>query len=142
LPEERALKMVARGSTFRAAAREHGISEERLRRHARENVVVSRTGRAWYILDRRPRQFPIYSDGRVASPWLAPEEATRASDYMRAVNEFIRRESARAKLKAFDGAGVRDIYGKFYPFETDPNALLELKHADELSFPEIYKIVS
>jgi hypothetical protein len=140
-PFELAVRQVARGSSLRASAREFGLREETLRRYLKENVQAERRGRKWTITDNRPRQFPIFSDQAIAHPWLTPAEATRASDYTRAVGKFL--FSGRRKLLApFEGAGVTDINGRFHPFETDPDRLYELDAAGELSFPELYKIVS
>ena len=140
-PYELAVRKIGRGSTLRSAAREFGIREENLRRYLKENVEFERKGGRWTITDRRPRQFPIFSDGRLAHPWLTPEEATRTSEYMQAVNRFL--YTGRKKvLQPFEGVGVTDLKGRFHPFETDPDALYELDAAGELSFPELYKIVS
>jgi hypothetical protein len=140
-PFELAVRQIARGSSLRASAREFGLREETLRRYLKENVQAERKGRKWSVTDNRPRQFPIFSEGAIAHPWLTPAEATRASDYMRAVSKFL--FSGRRKiLKPFEGAGVTDIKGHFHPFETDPDSLYELDAAGELSFPELYKIVS
>jgi hypothetical protein len=140
-PFELAVRKIARGSSLRASAREFGLREETLRRYLKENVQAERKGRKWAITDNRPRQFPVFSEEAIVHPWLTPAEATRASEYMRAVSRFL--FSGRRKiLKPFEGAGVTDIKGRFYPFETDPDALHELDAAGELSFPELYKIVS
>lgn len=140
-PLELAVRKISRGSSLRSAAREFGLPEERLRRYLKENVQAERRGRHWVITDNRPRQFPIFSEGAIAHPWLAPAEATRASEYMQAVSRFLF-TGRRKVLRPFEGAGVTDIKGKSYPFETDPDALYELDAAGELSFPELYKIVS
>jgi hypothetical protein len=140
-PFELAVRKIARGSSLRASAREFGLREETLRRYLKENVQAERKGRKWTITDSRPRQFPVYSDGALAKPWLSPAEATLASEYMRAVNHFLY-TGRRKLLRPFEGAGVADIKGRAHPFETDPDALYELDAAGELSFPEIYKIVS
>lgn len=140
-PFELAVRKIARGSDLRAAAREFGLREEMLRRYLKENVQAERRGRKWVITDDRPRQFPIFSEGAIANPWLTPAEATRASEYMQAVSRFLF-TGRRKVLRPFEGAGVTDIKGKSYPFETDPDALYELDAAGELSFPELYKIVS
>ena len=140
-PFELAVRKIARGSYLRTAAREFGLREETLRRYLKENVQAERKGRKWVITDNRPRQFPVYSEGAIAHPWLTPAEATRASDYMRAVNRFLF-TGRRKVLRPFEDAGVTDIKGRLHPFETDPDALYELDAAGELSFPELYKIIS
>ena len=39
-----------------------------------------------------------------------------------------------------DATGVRDIGGKFHPFELDENTLYELDHRGEAVIPEQYRI--
>ena len=140
-PEELALKMIARGSTLRAASREVGVPEQRLSRYLKENTSARWTGRRWEIADTRSRQMPLYSSGAFVSPWLAPAEASRAGEYMHAVRRFLVKGDAHL-LDSYRGGGVRDIYGQLYRFETEEDVLYELDNAGELSFPEFYKIVA
>ncbi len=135
LAEERAVKQIKQGISLRAAAKAEGVSEEKVRRYLKENTGASRIGRTWIIEDERPRQYPFYSDGRLASPWLAPEEASRAAKFMLAVQAFLP-SGGEDLLAPFIGQSVTDIHGKHYPFETDPNGLFELDAAGELDFPE------
>jgi hypothetical protein len=140
-PEERALASMRKGSSLKAAAHEHHISTERLRRYLGENVKAERQGRRWVIGDERPRKFPIYSAGELKSPVMAPEEASRAGQFMNAAKRFVL--TGRKKLLApWEDSGVVDIGGAFHPFETDPDELYELANAGELSFPEMYKIAN
>lgn len=139
--EEKAIRMIAKGSTLRAAAREHGLSEERVRRHLKENVSYERKGKRWWITDLRPRQFPFYSEGHLVHPTVTPEQASEAARYMHAVRRSLPTGNAKA-LQPFVGRGVIDVHGNAHAFEVDLNMLYELDAAGELSFPEIYKIVS
>ena len=138
-PEERALRLMKKGASLKDAAAGEKISQERLRRYLKQHTHATRVGRRWQIIDNRARQFPFYSEGRLVSPWLTPEEASQAGRFMQAVKSFLSSGEAEI-LKDFRGHGVRDISGTFHPFETDPNTLYELDFAGELSFPEIYKI--
>ena len=140
-PEERALKLMKNGSSLRGAAAAEGVTPERLRRYVKENTDAKRVGRKWQILDKRPRQFPFFSKGRVVSPVLSPSETSKAATYMHAVHDFLPSGDA-ASLDPFRGDGVRDTAGKLYPFETDENTLYELDNAGELSFPEFYRIIA
>ena len=58
---------------------------------------------------------------------------------MSAVSRFLPTGNASV-LWPFDRDGVRDVRGKFHPFETDENTLYRLDTTGELSVPEIYKI--
>jgi hypothetical protein len=139
--EERAVKLIKHGSTVRAAAKAVGVSEERVRRYLKENTNAKREGRQWIIRDERARQFPLYSEGRLISPRLAPTETSKAARFMHAVKAFL--PSGNEEILApFVGDGVNDLKGRRLAFETDPNRLYELDAADEPNFPELYKIVS
>lgn len=140
-PEERALRLLKKGVTLKAAAAGEGLTQERLRRYLKENTDAKRVGRRWQIVDVRPRQFPFYSKGRVVSPVLDPEETSRAASYMSVVGDFLPEGDAKL-LDPFRGKGVHDVSGKFHRFETDENTLYELDIAGELSFPEFYRIIS
>ena len=137
--EELALKMMRRGSPLRDAAAQYRISQERLREYLKLNTEVRREKRKWVIFDRRVRQFPIYSNDRVVTPLLAPDQASDAGRYMQAVKQFLYSGDNRF-LTPFAGKGVRDTSGRFHPFELDENTLYELDHRDEAVIPELYRI--
>jgi hypothetical protein len=139
--EELALKMMRREkSSLRDAAARYGIGQERLRAYLKENTEASRAKGRWIIIDRRVREgFPIYSNARVVTLSLTPDEASEAGKYLRAVKEFLR-TGDNGLLRPFSGKGVRDINGRFYPFELDENTLYEIDHRDEAVIPEQYRI--
>jgi hypothetical protein len=139
--EELALKMMRRErSSLREAAARYGIGQERLRAYLKENTEASRAKGRWIIIDRRVREgFPIYSNARVVTLSLTPDEASEAGKYLRAVKEFLR-TGDNGFLRPFAGKGVRDVNGRFYPFELDENTLYELDHRDEAVIPEQYRI--
>ena len=139
--EEQAIKLMTKGATLKAAASEMKVPPERLRRYLKENTDAQWTGRRWEIVDSRPRQMPMYSKGRFTSPWLAPAEASRAGTFVHDVRRYLP-NGDETILDRYRGEGVRDIYGQLHPFETDGDTLYELDNADELSFPEFYKIVA
>jgi hypothetical protein len=139
--EELTLKMMRRErSALREAAARYGIGQERLRAYLKENTEASRAKGRWIIIDRRVREgFPIYSNARVLTLSLTPDEASEAGKYLRAVKEFLR-TSDNGFLRPFAGKGVRDVNGRLYPFELDENTLYELDHRDEAVIPEQYRI--
>jgi hypothetical protein len=139
--EELAIKVMKGGFTLRDAARGFGLSEQHLRRYIKENIGATRVGNQWVLDDQRARRFPFYSNRTLVAPWLKPYEASSASLYMHARRQFPV-SGDMSVLEPYAGQGVKDIYGKFYPFEVDPNALYELASAGEPDFPEIYKITN
>jgi hypothetical protein len=137
--EEQALRMMRRGSSLRDASNHYRMSQERLRAYIKETTGATRENGRWKIVDHRSRQFPFYSDREVAKPWMSLDQASEAGRYMQGVKQFLRTGEANV-LEPFAGKGVRDVNGRFYPFELDENTLYELDHRDEAVIPEQYRI--
>jgi hypothetical protein len=129
------------GDTMKAAAEAEGISTERLRRYVKENVTAKRRGRMWKIIDRRPVEMAICSRAKFRWIMVRQYRASVIGHYWVAVNRFLHTNEP-SHLTPFVGNGVRDVSGKYHPFETGPNTLRRLDSANELSFLEIYKNVS
>jgi hypothetical protein len=127
--------------SLREAARLTGQSEQHLRRYIKENAGAARVGSHWEFNDQRPRQLPLYTDAQLKHPWLVPTEASRASQFMHAVRQFLPKGDFSI-IAPYEGQGVTDIHGYFHRFETDPNRLYELDARGELNFPEFYKIIN
>src|ERR1700722_18999814 len=89
--EERAVKLMRRGSSPSAASTHLRISQERLREYLNANTETSRKNGRLVIVERRVRVFPFYSDGRVVTPQMSPDETSFAAHYMQAVKQFLRR---------------------------------------------------
>lgn len=131
--------MMRRGRALRDAASHYHLSQERLRAYVKEQTEARREGRKWTIIDRRTRQFPFYSNGRVVTPTMSLDETAKAGRYMQAVKRFLYSGDDQF-LTPFAGKGVRDTSGKFHPFELNENTLYELDHRDEAVIPELYRI--
>jgi len=139
--EELAIRAMRAGFPLRDTAKTFGLSEQHLRRYAKENAGAVRVGRRWVFEDQRARRFPIYSDGELKTVTLIPYEASRAAMYMHAVRRFLPSGDVSI-LAPYTGEGVTDVLGRYHPFEVNPNRLYELDSAGELSFPEFYRIVT
>jgi hypothetical protein len=137
--EERALKIMRHGGSLGDAASHFRMSQERLRAYLKETTVATREKGRWKIIDHRLRQFPLYSNGTVVSPWMSVEQTSEAARYMQAVKLFLHSGEA-SFLKPFAGKGARGVNGRLYPFELDENTLYELDHRDEAVIPEQYRI--
>ena len=140
-PCERALRRMKAGETQKAAAKNEKISTERLRRYLKENVEASREGRRWKIIDRRPVEMAICSRAKFRWVTVSYDQASLIGHYWVAVNRFLDTNEP-THLAPFVGKGVRDVVGKYHPFETGPNNLRRLDSADELSFLDVYKNVT
>ena len=140
-PRERALKLMRHGATQKQAAKEVGISVEQLRRHQLINTTSRRQGRKWVIFDLRPQSFWIATGGQMTAGALATDDGSLVGHYWSAVNAFLA-SNDRAHLEPYAGQGVRDVNGKFWPFEVGPNALRKLDSIGELHFLEIYADVT
>jgi hypothetical protein len=138
--EELALKMMRRGNSLRDTAGHYRMSQERLRAYLKETTAATRERGRWKIIDQRSRQFPFYSNGEVAKPSMSLDQASEAGRYMQAVKLFLRSPDDSDLRARFAGRGVRDVNGRFYPFELDENTLYELDHRDEAVIPELYRI--
>lgn len=139
---EAALRALRKGSTQRAAAKRAGVSQERFRHFLYGNELAERQGREWVLTDERPRRVQTISHGQsqaVTVPGF--EEASKAGAYMDAAGQFVRTNDLDY-LEPFVGDGLTDVRGRFYPFETDPNALHRHAAADTPAFHEIYRIVT
>lgn len=139
---EEGFKALRRGASISKAARSAGVSRERLRRFIGENDLANWKSRKWIVSDQRPRRVSILSKGKqidVVVPSL--EEAMRAGAFWDAQGRFVRTNNI-SLLKPFEGNGVTDIKGRFWPFETDPNELHRIASMDAPVFHEIYEIVA
>jgi hypothetical protein len=140
-PEEKAIRAMQFGIPLRRSAKTYGLSEQHLRRYAKENAGGRFVGRRWVFDDQRPRRVPAYSEGELKALVLTPYEASRAGSFMQSVRQFLPTGDLSI-LAPYVGQGVTDVAGRFHPFETDPNRLYELDSAGELNFPEFYRIIN
>lgn len=136
-----AFRVLRQEKNFEAAAKAARISPERLRRHAVERALIEKSGRSWRPRADLPRKLKIFSQGKsqtVIVPDMAA--ASLAGQYMSAVGQFLRTNDT-TPLAPFIGKSVRDIAGKKYPLETNPNTLYRLSTSGEPTFEHIYRIV-
>jgi hypothetical protein len=135
------LRFLRKEKSFAKAAREAGLSQERLRTEAIEKGVVEKRGRRWFIKHDLPRRVPIFTDGREKIITVGDfKEASLVGKYMSAVGWFLRTNEVR-HLKPYVGKSVTDIDGDTYPLEVRPNYLHRLANAGMSSFEQIYRIV-
>jgi hypothetical protein len=136
-PLEKALSLIKQGVSQAAAAKIHGVTEQRLARYRRATTTSKRQGRKWVIIDRRPAEMYIAENGKVSAIAVPYRNKGLIGRYWNALNEFLA-ENDVAPLKPYAGRSIRDIKGKKHFFETGPNTLRMLDAIGELSFVTIY----
>lgn len=138
---ESALTRLRRGASLTEAAKSSRVSRERFRRFLADNALATRRGRRWLVEDDRPRRVPILSRGESRTVTVRGfSDASLAGAYANDVGRFLRSNNID-HLAPHRGVGVKDVGGKFHPFETDPNVVYRLASADLPAFHEIYEIV-
>lgn len=135
-----AISNMRNGDSLRAAARDAGVSEQRLRRFLQRRNMAVRKGNQWHIHDLRPREVPVLSDGRLIVAKTDLKEAQIAG-YGWDVQGRARNTHDLDLLEELEGKGVTDVSGHFHPFETDPNTLLRLAATEDDAFYEVYQIL-
>ena len=137
-PLENALKLMKKGVSQKAAAKQTGVSAETLRRFQKANTTSRREGRRWVIVDTRPVSVVMATRGKMRSVTVSHDAASDISRHWTAINLFLETNNP-SHLAAFVGKGLRDSHGAFHPFETRPNVLRKLDSVGELSFIDIYR---
>ena len=138
---EKALKLMKDGISQKKAAQTLHISTERLRAFIRTNTQAIHKGGKWVIRDPRPETYWIATAGLRKAVTLTKDEGSKVGLYWNAVNRFLDTNDL-SYLQGLTDTGVRDIKGKYYPFELGPNRLRRLESVDELDFLEIYADVA
>lgn len=134
---EMALALMKKGVSQSAAAKSAGISTQRLARYRRATTSSRIKGRKWVIKDRRPAEMYFASGGKILPIAVPYRGKSAVGRYWNAVNEFLVSNDPKS-LGPYAGHAIRDINGKKYVFETDPNALRMLDAIGEINFVQIY----
>lgn len=138
---EAALKRLRQIGNQTRAAKEVGVSPERLRRFLRENVQIEGRGRTLKITDSRHREMLVISSGEVRRRILRDfDQASLNGEYLNAVKAFLTSNDIEL-LTPFEGRAVIDAKGKSHPLETNPNKLHRLAAAGSEVFEEVYRLV-
>ena len=138
---EVALKRLRQTNNQARAAKEAGVSAERLRRFLRDNALAERRGRHWHITDQRRRRMTVITEGEARQITLRDaDQASLNGEHLNALQSFLRTNDID-RLRPFEGRSVIDANGKAHPLETDPNALYRLAHAGSDVFHEIYRLI-
>lgn len=129
---------VASGESLTATAKALRISRERLRRSIAERGDYVRQGNRYTFKPSVENDFPLYSAGQSIRVRVDDNNAVRLGAFMSAVGKFLGSGSADL-LEPYIGQSVIDVRGKTHPFETDPDALYELRAKGRPEFHQIYR---
>ncbi len=138
---EAALKILRQSGHQGRAAKESGVSPERLRRFLRDNSLAERTGGKWRVTDNRPRRMTVYSQGEARRITLRDfDQASLNGQHLSAVREFLTSQK-RSLLAPFEGRSVIDAKGGAHPLETDPDELYRIAAQGGEVFHDVYRLI-
>lgn len=137
---ERALRVLTETKDIKTAARSIRVSVDRFQETAKRRGAIRKQRGVWTVVRRLPRRMPIFTNGRLLAITVNSSNATRIARYMSAVGQFLQTNNLK-DLAEFSGRNVKDVRGKVFPFETNPNALYRLSLAGGEPFEELYRIV-
>ena len=106
-PREKALQLMKGGATQKAAAKQTGVSVDKVRRYVRENTKAKLDGKKWVIKDRRPELMLIASRGKIYFIPVLYRSRSRVGKYWNAVNKFLDTNDA-SYLERYVGKAIRD----------------------------------
>jgi hypothetical protein len=135
------LKALRKGMTLADAAREAGLSAQRLRNQASAKGLIQKKGNRWQIKQRLTRTMLVFSERQSFNLTISQKkQATIIGRHMSAVGDFLRTNNPDF-LTPFIGKSIQDVSGKSYLLETDPNALYRINASGADTFEQVYRIV-
>ena len=139
---EAGLRLLRQTGNQGRAAKEAGISPERLRRFLRENALAERRGRQWHFSDHRLRRMTVISGGEANGLILRGfDQASLNGQHLNAVRQFLGSNDIEL-LFPFEGQAVIDAQGRAHSLETDPNTLHRIAAQGDEVFHNIYRLLS
>ena len=116
---ERALRVLNETKDLKTAARSIRISAGRFVRAANRKGAIRRQGGNWIVARRLFRKTPVFSGGRQLAITVRSNSVSLIGRYMSAVGRFLQTNDPKF-LADFKGRSVKDVRGKVFPFETNP----------------------
>jgi hypothetical protein len=139
---EAGLKSMRGGAMLKDAAKQAGVSRERLSRYVKTQASAGRSGRSWTFNDRRARQVQVIHNGEVIEVWVEGYEPARlAGAYMGEAGHVIENPHLAPRFRRrWDNTTIKAKSGKRYAFTTDLNEIYRAIHANDRPFHEIYRL--
>jgi hypothetical protein len=130
------VRLLTKTGNLTKAAKQAGVSSERLRGFALRNEVVRRSGRGWKEVRRE-----VLVTTQAKRRWI--KVGFETSSLVGAHNEAIkraRRTNHPGVLAPFEGKSAVDLKGRQYPLETRINVLHRLAYAGSERFENVYRL--
>jgi hypothetical protein len=130
-----AVRSFSKSPSIAKAAKQAGVSPERLRSFIRRNKLAERKGSRWRPINREAR---VVTQGRERWIKVGFENASLVGSHNEAIKRFLRTNETNA-LTPFDGQVAVDLRGRQYPLETRPNVLYRLAARGSEGFEQVYR---
>jgi hypothetical protein len=134
------LRVLSETKDITIAARAIHVSTDRFKLAAKRKAAIRNRNGFWTVVRRLRRKMPIFSGCKQLAITVNSKSASLIGRYMSAVRQFLSTNDPKF-LAEFKGQSVKDVRGKIYKFETDPNVLYRLSSAGGEPFEEMYRIV-
>jgi hypothetical protein len=131
-----AVRSFSKSRNVSKAAKQAGVSPERLRNFIQRNKVAARKGIRWELIQRE-----ALVTSRKGRHWIKVgfENASLIGSHNEAIKRF-RRLNVESILDPFRGREAVDLRGRKYPLETRPNVLHRLAYAGTEVFEPVYRL--
>jgi len=137
---QQGLRSIRKGESLAEASRSSGLSTERLRKYLTEHKIAQKHNGRWRLIKKRLRwEWAIFTEGTMIFIVVSdPATNSLIGSYLNAVRQFLDTNDASV-LNRFRGVKVKDVAGKKYILETNPNTLYRLDIAERETPEEYYK---
>jgi hypothetical protein len=133
-----AVRAFSKSRNISKAAKQAGVSPERLRGFIHRNRIAKRAGRGWQLVGRH---FRVATQGRQRSISVGFETASLVGRHNNAIRRFIRSNDVSV-LEPFRGELAVDLAGRKYLLEARPNVLHRLAAAGGETFENVYRLTT
>jgi hypothetical protein len=120
------------------AAKQAGVSPERLRSFVQRNKVAERKGSRWELIKREAL---VTSRGQRRWIKVGFQDASLIGGHNEAIKRY-RGSDDETVLLPFRGQSAVDLAGRKYPLETRPNVLHRLAAAGSEAFESVYRLTT
>jgi len=137
---QQGLRAIRKGGSLAEASRSAGLSPERLRKYLTDHKIARKHDGRWRLIKKRLRwEWAIFTEGTMVFIVVGdPATNSLIGSYLNAVRQFLNTNDA-AVLKRFQNVSVKDVAGRKYRLETNPNTLYRLDLAERETPEEHYK---